>query len=332
MPKQSLKDVVKEIDILILLKHFKLVPINADTNIRFGCPFHKSESKITVDINLNNNKMWCWGCNKSYDTIDIFQHFNHLTFKQTLSGLLSFTKSAAYTKLKQYKNTSDTQQKIMTDEEIIIKKQYIKKHYSPVLNKVAAFYNQKLLNNQEALHFLHTQRKINVETIKKFNIGYSDSSYQKLSNHFSQQKEILKQTHLIKYSAIKNFYLDALQNGYVLPIMHNDCVFSFYKYSHQQITKQNPKYLGLHNISQTPIFYFLYGFSLAFKTIIETKKMIIHEGFFDVINCHQNGITNAVGLIVIKSRLSEGMLKILKKYHIKVIIGLDNDEAGRLKE
>lgn len=56
--------------------------------------------------------------------------------------------------------------------------------------------------------------------------------------------------------------------------------------------------------------------------------MILHEGFYDVISCHQHGIINAVSMITITQYLSETVIRLLKKYQIKVLISLDNDEAG----
>ncbi|WP_038104593.1 toprim domain-containing protein, partial [Vaccinium witches'-broom phytoplasma] len=80
--------------------------------------------------------------------------------------------------------------------------------------------------------------------------------------------------------------------------------------------------------SQTPTFHFSYRFFEALPYIKKTKTIIIHEGFFDVISCWQNGIKNVVGLICVAQLLSQSQLEILKKEKIKVIIALDNDETG----
>ncbi|MDV3196178.1 MAG: toprim domain-containing protein, partial [Candidatus Phytoplasma stylosanthis] len=58
-------------------------------------------------------------------------------------------------------------------------------------------------------------------------------------------------------------------------------------------------------------------------------KMVVHEGFYDVINCHQHGIKNAVGIITVTNYFSDWMIKFLIENQIKVVLGLDNDETGK---
>ncbi|MDO8005603.1 toprim domain-containing protein, partial [Candidatus Phytoplasma australasiaticum] len=53
-----------------------------------------------------------------------------------------------------------------------------------------------------------------------------------------------------------------------------------------------------------------------------------HEGFFDVLQSYQNQIKNVIGLITVSNNFSPFILDFFKKYQIKVILGLDNDETG----
>ncbi|RAM55448.1 hypothetical protein DH96_02540 [Candidatus Phytoplasma oryzae] len=51
---------VKKIEMLVLLKHLKLVPLNASQDIRFNYYlFHESKSGLSAKIN-HKNKVWCW--------------------------------------------------------------------------------------------------------------------------------------------------------------------------------------------------------------------------------------------------------------------------------
>ncbi|WP_323847959.1 MAG: toprim domain-containing protein, partial (plasmid) [Phytoplasma sp.] len=198
-------------------------------------------------------------------------------------------------------------------------------------NKVAKFYHESLLNNSNMLNYLMSKRKITLETIQTFKIGYSDKNNNKLLKLFREEnKEHLLLFDLIKYNQKQNFYYDSLTDGFVLPVFHHETsdIKHLYKYNYQAITPFNPKYKALINQNPDSIFYYPYGFFQAQQTILETQTMIIHEGFFDVISCHQNDIKNVVGLITIKSYLSKSMVDFLKTNHITVIIGLDDDESG----
>ncbi|MDV3163648.1 MAG: toprim domain-containing protein, partial [Pigeon pea little leaf phytoplasma] len=105
--------------------------------------------------------------------------------------------------------------------------------------------------------------------------------------------------------------------------------FHFYQNHFRPVAYFQPKYQALTNFSQTPTFHFSYRFGQALPWIKQTKTMIIHEGFFDVISAWQNGFKNVVGLICVAQLLSQSQLAILQKEQIKVIIALDNDETGR---
>jgi DNA primase len=88
----------------------------------------------------------------------------------------------------------------------------------------------------------------------------------------------------------------------------------------------NPKFL---NSPQTPLFNksrLLYGLHLAKKTIRESDRVVIVEGYLDVIATHQCGFSNTVSPM--GTAINEDQLRYLKKFTRRIVLALDADTAG----
>ncbi|HUT67560.1 MAG TPA: toprim domain-containing protein, partial [Dehalococcoidales bacterium] len=87
-----------------------------------------------------------------------------------------------------------------------------------------------------------------------------------------------------------------------------------------------PKYV---NSPQTPTFDksgTLYGIDRAAPEIRKQDATIIMEGYMDVVNAHQNGITNAIASM--GTAVTETQVNTLKKLSRNLILALDADAAG----
>ncbi|MDP7454669.1 MAG: toprim domain-containing protein, partial [Candidatus Peribacteraceae bacterium] len=71
----------------------------------------------------------------------------------------------------------------------------------------------------------------------------------------------------------------------------------------------------------------LYGLYHAKEAIRESKAVVLVEGYFDVIACHQIGVKNTVA--VSGTALTEEHAKMLRRYAEKIILCLDQDRAGK---
>jgi DNA primase len=87
-----------------------------------------------------------------------------------------------------------------------------------------------------------------------------------------------------------------------------------------------PKFL---NSPQTPLFNksrLLYGLNLARKPIRELDRVVIVEGYLDVIALHQQGFANSVSPM--GTAMNEDQLRYLKKFTRRMVLALDADAAG----
>lgn len=87
-----------------------------------------------------------------------------------------------------------------------------------------------------------------------------------------------------------------------------------------------PKYL---NSPETPVFSkskILYGLHRARRAIQDTNKVVVVEGYLDVVQAHQAGFSNVVATL--GTALTEEHVRLLHRYTKNVILSFDADEAG----
>ncbi|QTX02614.1 DNA primase [Candidatus Phytoplasma luffae] len=344
---------------IVLLKKLNILPSNFNSKYRFPCPIHQGLNPTTCHINDNNN-IHCWKCCRDFDIIDVYKEIRGITnFNDAVKKILNFMHSQKFEILtnKEKTNTSISSNPFklqyhppkphnpIDETEINIKKTQLFKEISPLFNQIRDYYNYLLTSNQNderkiGLDYLTQKRQLNLETIKEFKLGYAPLSNKPLSFRLINflKKKNVNIDKLVEYGFIKEktnfkgkkYYHDTFHGSIIIPIENGYAkTFHFYQNHFCDTSYFQPKYQSLNNFSQTPTFHFSYRFFEAFPCIKQTKIMIVHEGFFDVISCWQNGIKNVVGLICVTQLFSQTQIDILKKENIKIIIALDNDETGK---
>jgi DNA primase len=362
--KMTLKDQLKEqlkeeISVIVLLKYFKLLSSDHDPNHRFPCPIHEGTNNNCCYI-PNKNIICCHSfCKrKSYDIFDIYSKIIGKTYfpiiKNKLYQLFKTEKFQQFIKehkqIKEFSTStcnSKNEKIINYDEKQIqkIKKQLFKKT-SPLFNQIRDFYHQKLItiHNNEGIKYLTQTRKLSLETIKEFKLGFAPLNDKPLSFqliNYLKKQQLFNETNLLKYGLIKqrhredgtNYFHDSFCGSIIIPIENgNSKTFHFYENHFRQIEYKNgykqKKYKSLPRFSNTKTFFFSYHFFEALPFIKETKKVYIVEGFFDVVQSWNHGIKNVIGTISIASKMSKAQIDILKKNNIQVIVIPDNDKTG----
>ncbi|MDV3189031.1 MAG: toprim domain-containing protein [Pigeon pea little leaf phytoplasma] len=355
MNKQiEISDLKFKFPMLVLLKKLNLLPPHFPKHYRFPCPIHQGKNPTCCHIN-EKNCLHCWKCGKDYDIIDVYMAIRGIkNFSQALVRINNFMKTQEFATLvqkeKEGTKTASTffpsyqirkSHHPLDEQEINLKKKQLLKTISPLFNQIRDYYHYLLINNNnDGLAYLTNQRKLTLTTIQEFNLGYAPPTTQPLSFRFVNyaKKKNFDINKLVEYGFLKarikkegqKYYHDTFQGSIIIPIENRDQqTFHFYQNHFRPVAYFQPKYQALTNFSQTPTFHFSYRFGQALPWIKQTKTMIIHEGFFDVISAWQNGFKNVVGLICVAQLLSQSQLAILQKEQIKVIIALDNDETGR---
>ncbi|MDO8054711.1 toprim domain-containing protein [Candidatus Phytoplasma australasiaticum] len=357
--QEQIKRIQNHFPMIVLLKKLKILPQNFNINYRFPCPLHQGQNPTCCHF-TSTNKIHCWKCGKDYDIVDVYLAIRQIkSFHEAIQRIERFMNSREFKTLIHQekaitKNTTNPfaqphqpikPKQPIDEQKINNKKQQLFKEISPLFNQIRDYYHYLLTANrnnesQPGLTYLTQKRKLTLETIKEFKLGYAPLSEKPLSFRFLNycQKQKINLDQLLEYGLIKGktsrqgkqYVHDTFHGSIIIPIENGyQQTFHFYQNHFREVSYFQPKYQALTNFSQTPTFHFSYRFFAALPYIKKTKILIIHEGFFDVISCWQNNIKNVVGLICVAQLLSQSQLEIIKKENIKVIIALDNDETGQ---
>ncbi|MHB9095081.1 MAG: DNA primase [Eubacteriales bacterium] len=171
-------------------------------------------------------------------------------------------------------------------------------------------------------------RGIALETIDKFQIGFAPPSWDGLlqflnKKGFSAAK--LEELGLVlpRTKGTPGYY-DRFRNRVIFPV--GNVKGKIVGFGGRVLDDSLPKYL---NSPETLLFnksHLLYGMDKAADSIRQLDRVIIVEGYLDVITCHQAGITNVVASLGTAFTKEQG--KLLLRYTREAVMAYDADAAG----
>lgn len=193
------------------------------------------------------------------------------------------------------------------------------------INKLAAlFYHETLYKPTSKLAQEYVKkRKLDNKTLKAYTIGYAENNsnlYKFLKTKGFTDEEILASDLVNKMG---NNFVDRFRNRLIFPIQ--DVRNRYIAFGGRVLDNSLPKYIN----SPENIVYSkarnLYGLNIAKNANLE--KLLIVEGYMDVVSLHQRGIENVVASC--GTALTEAQGRLLRKYAQKIIISYDSDAAGQ---
>ena len=210
----------------------------------------------------------------------------------------------------------------------IERKKAINKEYYEIMNEAQIFFRENIEKYPEALEYMK-ERDFTIEEIRKFGIGFANSSRDELFQHLLKKE--FPEEKIIELGLIKRN-----ENGEIYDSFRNRVIFPIYNINSQivgfggRIIEKNtnlPKYL---NSPDSPIFKKgneLFGIKHQGENIRKKGFAMLMEGYLDVLTAQKNGFENAVASL--GTALTEEQAQLLKKYTDKILISYDNDEAGK---
>ena len=296
----SIENLRSQIDIVDVIGEYIELK-KAGANFKANCPFHGEKTPSFV-VSPSKQIFHCFGCGIGGDSIKFVMEYEKLSYPQAIEKLAQrYNIPLLYTK----------------DDNNFNKKKRI-------LEELNEFYKKKLETTPLAKQYL-LDRGIFESTIEKFEIGYAPSSKESL--------DILRQNNISTNEALEVGAIAIDEGGRAYARFTNRITFPIFNQSGKivgfggrTITNHPAKYI---NSPQSKIFdksRLLYGFDKARISISKMNKVIICEGYLDVIMLHQAGFTNAVATL--GTALTSSHIPILIKSANEVIVAYDGDNAG----
>ena len=283
----------------------------------FGlCPFH-SEKSPSFSVSPDRQIFHCFGCGVGGNVYTFLMKIEGITFKESLEQLAE----RANIQLPTLDNGADTA------------REELKAKVYKVNEFAANFYHQNLYQpNAKIGQEYVKKRKMNKETLEAYRIGFSgkfDELYKALKTQGFGEKEILESGLVNKRDS--GTYIDRYRDRLMFPICDvRGKVIAFGGRILDDSKIKDPKYPQPKYINSPENVVYskgrhLFGLNVAKK--YAEKKLLIVEGYMDVISLHQRGITNVVGAL--GTALTEQQGWLLRKSTEQVILGFDADGAGQ---
>ena len=275
----------------------------------FGlCPFHNEKSP-SFSVSPDRQIFHCFGCGVGGNVYTFLMKIEGITFKEAIETLAE---------------KANIQLPVLENGQDSIREELKAKVYK-VNEFTAEYYHQNLYKPtaKTAQEYIK-KRKLNNETLESFRLGYSgkfDELYKALKQQGFGEKEILE-SGLVNKNA-NGTYIDRYRNRLMFPIC--DARGKVIAFGGRVLDDSKPKYIN----SPENVVYskgrHLFGLNLAKKEA--AKKLLIVEGYMDVISLHQRGVKNVVGAL--GTALTEQQGWLLRKTTEQVILGFDADGAGQ---
>ncbi|AXH10326.1 DNA primase [Malaciobacter halophilus] len=297
--KESIDNLKNHIEIVDVISQ-SLELKKSGANFKACCPFHGEDTPSFV-VSPAKQIYHCFGCGAGGDAIKFVMEYEKLTYPEALEKLASM-----YNVTLTYDNTNNKP------------KQDLK-----VLESVNQYYQKLFANNKVAKDYIKS-RGISEFSIEKFEIGYAPKSFETIN--------YLKNNFLNLADAKDLGVIDSGQNGLYSRFIER-ITFPIYGlngkivgFGGRTITGHSAKYV---NSPQTKLFNkskLLYGYNIAKENIYKKNRIIVTEGYLDVIMLHQAGFNTAVATL--GTALTKEHLPILRRGEPKVIVAYDGDKAG----
>ena len=278
-------------------------------NYKGLCPFHNEKTPSFV-VNENKQIFKCFGCSEGGNVITFLMRKENIDFVSAMKILCEKARIDFPT------NGNYNQESLKLNE----KKQRM---YDLHIN-LAKYYFENMQKNIENSMIYLKKRGIDEKTIRKFGIGYetSRSNVVEYLINLGYTKEELLESRVFRE-----------KNGNIYSIFFSRIMYPIFDYKNRVVAfggritqKGEPKYL---NSPESIIFKKkeqLYGLNFVKK--YGAKRIILVEGYMDVIRLNQNGIVGAVASL--GTSLTKEQSEIIKNQNKKVYICYDSDKAGRI--
>lgn len=306
------EDIKRAADIAELIGQYVQLK-KAGQNLLGLCPFH-SEKTPSFTVSPSKQMFHCFGCKVGGDIFRFWMEYHKVSFPQAMRDLADKYQIT----LPERKLTPAQKQK-MDLREILVK-----------INESAVEYFHHMLlkstKGRSGREYLDS-RSVSQAEIEAFQIGYASGEWDGLTNFLAKKRvDMGKAVQVGLVIPKKNGgYYDRFRGRVIFPIY--DLRKQLVGFGGRVLDESLPKYL---NTPETPIFHkgeLLYGIQAAYQPIRESGRVVIVEGYTDVLALYKHGFKEAVATL--GTALTKDHIRNLKGYTREAIVVFDSDAAGK---
>ena len=296
------EEIKRQLDIVEVISEY--LPLKRVGNsYATRCPFHPDRTP-SFYVSPSRGIWKCFGCGKGGDVIKFVAEYENISYFE-----------AAKLLAERYNLDIDFGDKEEGGR------------FYRALKLLNGFYQEQLVNSSHAREFLIKRRRFSPSVVSEYRLGFAGDGYKSVDFAKSEGifEELLELKHFYRTSYGK--YRDLFHERVTIPIKNP--LGKIVAFGGRTILEGEniPKY---KNSPNSPVFQkekTLFGLDRAKTYAREKGKVILVEGYFDVIRLHSVGLGNTVAPLGTSVTLHHA--RVLSKLAPEVVLLFDGDSAGK---
>ena len=309
IPKSFVQDLLNRVDIVDVIE--SCVPLKrAGANLTACCPFH-SEKTASFTVSPSKQFYHCFGCGAHGSAIGFLMEYSGLSFVEAVKDL------AARAGVKVPETAPEARAPTPGPDAPSVEQ------LAEILQQAAQFYKAELRKSERAIEYLKG-RGLTGAIAARFGLGFAPAGWQSLAAVLADYSSRAAVDAGLVIQGEDGKRYDRFRERIMFPIVsQRGQIIGF---GGRVLDKSEPKYL---NSPETPLFEKgreLYGLFQARQAIREAGRVVVVEGYMDVVALAQFGVGCAVATL--GTATTPWHVQKLLRQTDEVVFSFDGDSAG----
>ena len=274
------------------------------------CPFH-TEKSPSFSVNAELGVFYCFGCGAKGDAITFVRETEHVDFVEAVEKLAGRAGIA-----------------LRYDDDSGGRDRQRRNRIYETLEAAVAWYHERLLSSPDAAAaraYLRRERGYDGDVVREYRIGWAPEGWNHLVRNLGVPGAALVDAGLATVDE-QGRYTDFFRGRILFPIFEPGGR-PVGAGGRQMPGGRPPKYKNTSNTTVYDKSRILYGLNWAKKAVVERGRVVVCEGYTDVIGLQRAGIGEAVATC--GTALAEGHIKLLTNFARRIVLAYDGDSAGQ---
>lgn len=313
IPQSFIDNLLDRVDIVEVVDH-RVKLKKTGKNYSACCPFH-DEKTPSFTVSPEKQFYYCFGCGASGNALGFIMDYERLGFPESVEQLARVA-------------GLEVPREVQTEAQA--KREEEKRSIYTLLEKANEFYQAQLRQHQSkqlAIKYLRN-RGLDGKIAKEYGVGFAPPGWDNLLKALAttdEDKHLLIEGGMLIHHPDEQKIYDRFRHRIMFPI--RDTRGRVIGFGGRVLGDDKPKYL---NSPETPVFhkgqelYGLYEARLAYRDL---PRLLVVEGYMDVVSLAQFGIR--YGVATLGTACGEDHLERAFRYTSEVVFCFDGDKAGR---